>query len=625
MQNSEFDGNIKDFFFNNEDDLLSEINSSKLKNFGKEHFQHNIEKSFSYEQIIKLSAQHQAFNLPVKISEFFLTQELSKYFWICNHPLISELENYIPSPENNIKDNLEREEIRKFYKKWVSEKQERERVFFAGTIKNLIDKNNQPDDIIRYLMAATINLYEKKFHSEENFSFLIDYVKDIIFNSNLTEEIKKQFIYYINIYSTFFNISERKYEEAKINLLNSLEVFPEGITAQFYLAIVFKQCGDPNASLAYIKNIVFFDLERLTYAIESNNLAMFQFFISNAVSYQLFRNRELAEFFPQIKIILESYNLNNQPKLKNLSILLSRLTDLNISEFFDEKINAGINFLDNFIRLNSKDKNAFIVMIENYLFEKFYKLIEMVKEKFSLINEEKLNGDIIVFNKKQLSFQNEINTVEEDVESSKEKIRTVHKDVINKYEHDFNRMISQVENSISSIDTKQEFNPFVAFNNSIIYNFIISLVVFIISGFIDGMSESHLDELKASSLILSVLVSGFKWSAIIFAIGLVVSVITMISKIIERSNEKQKLLRRISQLKVYKEREIENVKKEMENKIKEFESNTKLRVDRIKSQIENLNKERSVKEGEIKEEIIKLVLEFQNKLNTIFTENNTPK
>jgi hypothetical protein len=619
MQNSEINGNIKDFFYNSEDDLLFEINSSKLKNFGKEHFQYNIEKSLSYEQVIKLSTQHFAFKLPGNLNEFFVSRELSKYFWISNHPLIAEIQDYSSSTEkNSLKENLEKDEIKKYYVKWVSEKQERERIFFAGTIINMIDKNNQPDDLLRYLMAATINLLEKKFHSSENFTFLINYVNDIILNSNIGEDTKKQFIYYLNIYKAFFNLSEKKYEDAKINLLDSLEVLPGGITAQFYLAIVVKLCGDATGSLNYIKNIILFDLERLTYAIDSSNLALFHFLISNTVSYYLFRNGDFADLFPQIKSIFESFNINGQLKLKNLSSLLTKLANLNVIEYYNDQINAEINFIDKFIGQYAKEKNAFILMVENMLFEKYYKLIDLIKEKFKSVNEEKLYADLVVFNKKIQSYQNEITAIESDIEESKEKIRTVHKESLNKRETEYNNYISEVEKSISTIDSREDFNPFVAFNNSIVYNFIISLIVFIIGGFIDGMSESHLDELKASSLILSVLVSGFKWSAMIFAIGLVVSVITMISKVIERSNEKQKLLRRISQLKVTKEREMEAIRKDMENKVKEFESNTKLRVERIKLQIENQNKEKSGKETVIREEVNKLILEFQNKLNTIF-------
>ena len=619
MQDPVIKGKIQNTFFTNEEELLFEINYSKLKNFGKECFQFYIEKNFSLEQVIKISAQHFAFNLPSNINEFFISPETSKFFWISSHPLVTELDNYLSSPEKkSMKNTLAKDEIRKFYIKWAAESSEKERIFFAGTIKNLIEKNDSAEDIIKYLLYATIILHEMKFHDEERFLSITDSVNDLIMNSGLSEFAKTNFIYYLNIYKAFFYLLEKNYEAAKINLENALVVLPQGITAQFYLAIVLKMCGETDNSINYIKNVISFDIQRLTYAIEENKPELFQHFLSTALSYQLFREKEFAELFSNIKILFESFNINGHSKLRSLNILISKLKDGNIGEYFNDQVILDIKFLDTFVERYSKEKNAFILMIENLLFDKYYKLLDRIKDYFKCLMESKMASDLEIFNKKIQNYQTEAYTVQNDIEKHKERIKQLEKENIAKCEHNNNLMITDVENALAHIDNRQDFSPFVAFNNSLVYNFIISLIVFIVGGFVDGIKDNQLSDIRSSGLILSVLVSGLKWSAIVFAIGLVISLITMVSKVLERSNEKQKLLRRITQLKVNKDKEIGIIKKETETRIKEFENNVKARLERIKSEIELMNKEKKSKEDEIKEEIEKEVAEFQGKLNAVF-------
>jgi hypothetical protein len=619
MQDPVLKGKIQNNFFTNEEELLFEINYSKLKNFGKECFQSYVEKSFTLEQTIKISAQHFAFDLPLEINEFFITPEISKYFWVSNHPLVSEIDNYSSSLEKkNIKYTRAKEELRKFYIKWATESSEKERIFFAGTIKNLIEKNEFAEDIIKYLLEATIILHESKYHSEEKFLELTDYVTNMIMDSNISEYTKSNYAYYINIYKAFFYIAEKNYETARTFLENAVVILPKGITAKFYLAIVLKMCGETDNSIEYIKNIVLFDLERFAYAIEVNKQELFQHFLYAAVSYQLFRDKALADIFPNIKLLFESFNSNSQTKLRSLNILISKLKDSNISEYFNDEIVQNVKFLDTFVERYSKEKNSFIQMIESLLFDKYYKLLDKIRENFKTLMETKMASDLDIFNKKIQNYQTEASNVQNDIEKHKDRIRQLEKENIIKCEHNHSIMIADVENALSQIDSRQDFNPFVAFNNSLVYNFIISLIVFIVGGFIDGLRDSQLSDIRSSGIILSVLISGLKWSAIIFAIGLVISLVTMLSKVIERSNEKQKLLRRITQLKVNKDKEIDLIKKETDKRIKEFEDNVKARLERIRSEIELMNKEKKLKEEEIKGEIEKEVAEFQGKLNAVF-------
>ncbi|MCX6150719.1 MAG: hypothetical protein NTX22_09365 [Ignavibacteriales bacterium] len=619
MKDPEINGNLKANFLGNEEELLQEINFSKLKNLGKEYFQSQVEKTISFEQFLKTTAQHFAYNLPPKTNEYFVSLETSKFFWVCNHPLTLNLENYSsPLDKKTPRSNSTKDEIRKFYIRWTSEKSERERLFFASTTKNLIEKSEMPEDLIKHLLASTLILNEDKFYSNEKFNQSIDLANSLILHSNLPEDVKSQFLYYQNIFKSFSNIKNREFEEAKINLQEALNIVPNGITAQFYLAIALRATGDFENSLVYIKNIILFDLERLTFALEVNNLELFNFFLTNSVSPQIFNHKEFAPLYSNIKFIFETLNVTKQTKMKSLSILISKLKELNVEKHYNDAVRDGIIFLENFIKLFTKEKNVFLNMVDDFLFDKLYALIENIKSIFNSNLEVKMNSELNLFNKKHQIFLDEINSLQNDIEKTKERIQATKKENLEKNELKYNNLIAEIENRLSRVDKSQDSNPFMAFNNSLIYNFIISIIVFIVGGFVDGIKGQELSDVQASGLILSVLVSGLKWSSIIFIIGLIISVITMISKVLERSNEKQRLLKQIAQIKTNKEREVEIIKKEIEVRIKEYESNAKNKIEKIRIQIETLIEEKKIREGVLKTNIQEEIGAIQNKLNSIF-------
>ena len=598
------------------EELLFEINFSKLKNLGNEYFPSYKDKRSSFENFIKKIGEHFSYNIPTEFDEFFLSLEEVKYFWLSSHPLVVSLENFFhPFDKRNLKSYSEKEEFRRHYIKWANETSLKEKSFFASTIKNIIERNNTSDDILKNLLYATICSFDEKFHSDEKFLNQYDLVNNTILNSALGEGIKTEYLYYENLFKAVHFITKKSFQEAMQFLSNATGLKQSGINANFYLAMLLGADSEPDLNIDLIKSIIIFDIERMNFAISQNNKQLFDYFLKNSVAYNIFKEKRFGDLVLRIKSLYESLGSNNRSSYKFIEISIDKLRGFDIKNYLNDEIIDELNFIDNFVRESSKERIVYLRIVGVHVFEKYQKLIEKIKLRIREIEEKKIADEIIGLHKKIQTHQDEINYVQNDAEKWKERTRNQLNEFIKANENKYTSIINQVEDVLSKIDKNQEFDPYVSFNNSLIYNFIISMIVFIIGGFIDGISDGH--DLKTSGLIISVFTGGLKWSAIIFIVGLVIAVIGMISKIIERSNEKQRLIRKISQLKSEKERETETLKKDNEQKIKDYENNSKIKVEKIKALIEVLQKEKVSREAILKEETEKRITKIYETIESV--------
>ncbi|RJP63270.1 MAG: hypothetical protein C4539_16995, partial [Ignavibacteriales bacterium] len=281
--------------FSNEEMLL-DINASKLKSLGSEYFPSIKTKQSSYETFIKRITEHFSNNPVPEISEFFIAPDEIKYFWLSNHPLVITLENYfVPFNKRNLKSYSEKEEIRRFFVRWANETLLKEKSFFASTVKGIIERNNSTDDVLKNLLLATIISFDEKSSAEEKFLNQYDLVNNAILNSSLTEELKNEYLYYENLFKAVHYINRKQTNEAEHYLQNACGFKQNGINASYYQLLLLNKQQESERITELIKKIAEFDISRLNYANSVNNKKLFDFFLRNSVTYNFFRERGFSD------------------------------------------------------------------------------------------------------------------------------------------------------------------------------------------------------------------------------------------------------------------------------------------------------------------------------------------
>lgn len=604
-----------DKLFSNEE-LLLDINYSKLKNLGIEYFPSIKAKQTSFEVFITKINEHFSLNIPKEFNELFLPLEETKYFWLSNHPLVVSLENFFhPFNKRNLKSYSEKEEFKRYYIKWANESSPKEKNFFATTIKNLIERNSSVDDIMKNLLFATLWSYDDKPQAEEKFLSQYNFVNNTILNSAIGEDLKNEYLYYENLFKAVHFINKKNYQEAIQFLSTALGLKENGINVNYYRAMLLNKESEIEVCMDMVKSLVLFDVDRLNYANSINNKQLFDYFLKNSVAINIFSERRFSDLVFRIKSLFESLGANNRNSFKFIEISIDKLKGIDLKNFLNDALIAELTYIENFVKEYEKEKIVYMKIIDIPFLEKYHGFIDKIKLRIKETEEKKITEEMVAIHKRIQAQQDEIEYLRGDSEKWKEKASVQLKETIKANEDRYAGVVSQVETVLSKLDSNQEFDPYTSFNNSLIYNFIISMIVFIIGGFIDGISDGN--ELKASGLIVSVFSGGLKWSAIVFIVGLFIAVIGMVSKMVEKSNEKQRLMRKISQLKSEAERETEKIKKENEQKIKEYENSSKMKIEKAKDTIEALQKEKVSRDAALRGEMEKKIAKIYETIDAI--------
>ncbi|MGE5496688.1 MAG: hypothetical protein ACM3Q2_01345, partial [Syntrophothermus sp.] len=144
-----------------------------------------------------------------------------------------------------------------------------------------------------------------------------------------------------------------------------------------------------------------------------------------------------------------------------------------------------------------------------------------------------------------------------------------------------------------------------------------TLVVFTIGAF-TGCSRSSLDTSEGLRDIMStVMLGGIKWGTVTFFIGTIISAFTAAFAVMERTTEKQNLLRKITYFKSHKEREVELLTRESEKRIKTIGENFNERVTDHKRTVDRIRDEKEGRSAELLEEANKKIDSYKERLDVV--------
>ncbi|MEW6653361.1 MAG: hypothetical protein AB1394_07820, partial [Bacteroidota bacterium] len=143
-----------------------------------------------------------------------------------------------------------------------------------------------------------------------------------------------------------------------------------------------------------------------------------------------------------------------------------------------------------------------------------------------------------------------------------------------------------------------KYNPRISLTNNMTYNTIIALIVFIIGGLSSYSNRLVGNASEFNSLFAQVLVSGSKWGAISFLLGVIISLAISGVILMERFDIKSKLQRKLNLLRLEKESTIAELKETSLHKEKIMIENMTSSIQMHKKRVEETKEIRAVAEKE---------------------------
>jgi hypothetical protein len=615
--------NPEDFITSvSEEEINKEIQLTKFRNFVKENFFVSVFDNIDFSWFVKIISQIISFQLPEDYNEILITEKSAPFVWISN---LAFLEKYEKEQKLGIKKfngfNLELwNETVKLYIKWVNAKQLSEKNYYAHSTLSLIEKEVNTHQFIKYILAATIYLFDANLYSSEKSFENFDKAQELLNSSEIEVNIINEFNYYIFIFKGFVYLNNADYQKALelFELAKSLKQFP--ITAYFYSAMVLIKLDNKIDSLENIKNIIDYDLLRMNYAIENSNIKLFEFLLQNAVTYKIFLFDDFCSSLNALREFFGSITSANKEYLFQLEKQLEKLLSLKLQQYFTDEIKQEAEFLKKFIDTYKSKKNLFLFLIGGKVINYFNNFIDKIKNEVRNYSYKDIDKQLQYYDDQIIRLKNEAVNLEVNHKKLIEKLNQDYKKNIEIIEVRYNDEIEIQEKRLNNLDNMKQFNPGISFNNAMVYNIFISLIVFVIGGFIGlFLNESNYTQ-TLSEKIASIFMTGFTWGGIIFLLGILISVVSAVSTYFEKINERNRLIKKINSFKNQKERNITNTKKELENKINQIEKNKEEKKQEIEKNIIEMNEQKNNFEIELKnkaeEEIQKIYDEIDKALSS---------
>lgn len=588
----------------------SEMQLSKFIKLGKDHFQIISRNESDPITLIKESIRFFSLDLPPEIKEIFISYTEAPLFWVFESSLLTQIEEFMKFNFKGVAYTELHKQIKDNYSKWATTKLKSEKEYYSTTTINFIERDVNKHNFFKMILKGIILSYQSTYYSAgkalEMFSNTFDLVNTLRFNEQTKVEVK----YILKLYIGFVHLKENNYESANFAFKDALEVKPQGCTAKIYAALTEVQLGNEDLAIYYLREVLEYDIQRLSIALKTNNAGMFNYFFKNAFIYNIFYDKEFSKAHDSIQIILNEHRANDDNLLENCKTNLELIKKKKLDEFYDDEIKKTFAFVEKIIPGYANSKSTLLLAAYPEFRKKLNTIVDSIVNKvkdkfFAEVKSGLVSFDLAI--KDNLSAEKHL---VEELESFKIKSKEQLAASIKSVEENYGSEAIALEKRIEELPNVDRYNPRIALSNNMTYNTIIAFIVFFIGG-MAGYSNRAVDNTSEfNSIFAQVLISGAKWGAISFLVGIVIAIGMTGVIIMERFDVKSKLQRRLNFLRLEKERTISDLKDSASHKEKIMIENMNSSIQSHKKRVEEIKEQRSVSE----KELIRLANEKINEL-----------
>lgn len=545
-------------------------------------------------------------------SEPFVDEKDTPLLWVWDNP-------YIINFENEFKEKLslfrsKHIELKKHFSKiFLEENKSKSEInlkLFLSLTKSFFGINH----ILIPLFRALVLMYN---HNSRNYELAfreLNEAENMLVYLDPSKSSKNVFSYFINLYKAYIFINLNKPIEADDALEAATRSSGLGTNAYFAKCLIHSNLSNTAKVEENLNKILLRDLDRITLAIKNQNINQFYYFLQNPTLPNIFNNNKLAISNKVINKVLSSH-FDKKITFDNIELRINAINEINLVEFVDEELISKMLFLN----LIFSDKNSIntvyfkliIPVIEKIFMEIIDNLKENVKKKFY----SDLYNKVADFDRRIKEFQTKKNELADELNKAKEQAQNKMQESIKLFDESIANAIAESERLLSDVDLISKYNPFEALQNSMIYNFVTSIFVFLIAILTSYLNFDYDALIKSNSLVSYLIINGVKWAGISFLVGVIISLVYSVFVFLEKLNYQQNLKRKIAQLKREKEYNIDLIRKELNKKIETLTEEYNNKISIIDKRIEELKKEKLESENSLKEKADQSMQPIMDKIN----------
>lgn len=580
----------------------NEVLISKFYKLAKEHFQITVKSDTDPISIIKESVRFFSLDLPAELKEIFIPFNNAPLFWVYDSSLLLQIEEYMKLHFKGMVHNELHKQIKENYSRWATTRLKSEKEYYSTLTVNFIERDINKHNFFKLILKGIILTYQITFYNPARALEAFKSAIDIISTLRLNDQTKLELQYILKLYIGFVHLKESNYSEANAAFKEALEIRSNGCTAKIYSALTELHLGNEELVIYYLREVIQYDVHRLGIALRTNNFGMFNYFFKNAFIFNVFHENDFSKANDAIQVILEEFHSKEQTSLTVFRDNLDEIMSKHLDEYYDDEIKKSFDFFGKIFAGYATTTNTLLHAtfpeIRDRINEVVEKIVSRVREDFYGKVREKLQS----LDSSIIENMNAEKQLAEELENFKKRMKESLNDSVQKINENFNDEALAIEERINDLPHIDRYNPRASLFNNMTYNIIIALVVFFIGGVAGYSNRSLTDASEYNSIFSYLLITGSKWGAISFLVGVVITLLLSAIVVIERYDVKLKLQKRLHYLKVEKESLIAETKNSSEHKEKIMIENINVSIAQHRKRIEELKTLRAGSEKEMMNE-----------------------
>ncbi len=597
-----------------ENNLSRELEVAKFRNYGREKFSELIPYKMTYKEFILNSSRFFSIKLPEEISEYFIRIDFAPYFMMSEAPILNDVQELLllKGAEYNFITNYR--EVKNYYHKWLMQKTPKEKYFFANKITNSVERNFALQNFYNISLYGVILTYDPTFYNPKKAIEIFERAIEVINDCKISDRIKNNYKYILYLYKGFAHLKEYEYSKSLETFKTALEYSLSGVTANFYAGLSARYIDNFDLSYDYIKETIEYDKLRFKYAINCNQLQLFNFFYENAIFYNVFTENGFAQLLPDLDFLIRSLYSNETNSMDVTYSKLINLDNLRIKEFYNEVVVKEIEFLKDALNHYKMKKSGLIRIVEQIFRNKLVILIEYIRSTIEAYFYDQIQEDVVIFDKQIERSRNQLNKIKQEMEDTNKKIKNSLDESIEYLDESLTNKAKFIELKIDGLDKDPKYNPSQIFYSSMIFTVLVSFIIIFVVG-----SITFFVEIGGNTQLA--LKTALKWGGLTFAVGVFISLFTTISSSWEKNSEKKLLANQLKKVEKAKseERELlyEDTTRKTEVFKKKFEKKIETQETIINTFIEERESNYQFKYTMAKKEVDKYILPLNELLKSL--------
>ena len=553
--------------------------------------------------------------MPPEFGEYFVSIEDAPLFWLMDSPVSLFIEECLKHPEKETlkNDNDPNKLIKEYYSKWVTTARKSEKKYFAQSLFKAISKEREKY-ILPSIFGGVLFTFDETLKNSDTALTYYEHAEALVGEIEGDSYQKYVLSYLLKLYSGFTYYLFGRIFEANQKFKEAAVIRDDGITAKFYLGLTEIMLGNRNAGFDLVCDIYEYDLNRLTYSSTINNINLFQYFLKNPVIQNIFYYSEFGTICVQLDDYLQVKELDSKEYLAKLRAKFEIFRELHLNEYQDQNVKNNFNFIDRMLKnFYTSSLNLFYASIP-ILWGKLNDTLQLVLSTIRQRFLAEIQVQLKIYDVNIQDLNGLIEHLTKEIDGFKIKYKDKIKLLTANYEEHFLQQMSQLERKLTVVSEEKQNSASNAFKSSLTYTIVLSILVILVAGFA-SYSSNYSEELTGfSQIVKAIIVTGGKWGILTFILGFIISAISTVYAVYEKSSQKQNVIKEISHLKYIREKNIEHIRAETEKNEKITIHNLKDRIEQHRKRIAQITEEKQKRESELNEKIEIKISEEADKL-----------